>query len=67
MLQLYKKMYATLVGLVDEAITDLVNIALLENCDKDKVVKVAQNLQRALQDVEEMYLDAEDVEDEILE
>ena len=62
MLKLYKKMYATLVGVVDRAITELVNIVLNKNCDKEEILKVAHNLQQALQDVEEMYLEAEDEE-----
>lgn len=63
MLELYKKMYATLVGRVDTAISNLANVILLENCDRDRLLQIAKDLQQALQDVEEMYLEAEDLDE----
>lgn len=55
-----KKMYATLAGRVDTAISDLANTALLGPCDKEHVLKIAENLRQALLEAEEMYLDAEE-------
>lgn len=60
MLELYKKMYATLVGRVDTSISDLVNTAMLGPCDREHVLKIAENLRQALQEAEDMYLDAEE-------
>ncbi len=60
MLELYKKMYATLVGRVDTSISDLVNAAMLGPCDREQVLKIAENLRQALQEAEDMYLDAEE-------
>ncbi len=60
MLELYKKMYATLVGRVDTSISDLVNAAMLGPFDREHVLKIAENLRQALQEVEDMYLDAEE-------
>ena len=57
-----QKAYATLVGRVDRCITDLVNIVLLESIEKDRVLKAAKDLQQALQEAEEMYMEAEDEE-----
>ncbi|MCM1376791.1 MAG: hypothetical protein NC245_17080 [Muribaculum sp.] len=60
MLELYKRMYATLLGRVDAAIGELADIALLGSCDKQRVLTVAENLRQALLEVEGMYLDAEE-------
>ena len=65
MLELYKKMYATLMARVSEVLTDLINAILLEDCNKTKLLKIAQNLQQILQDVEEMYIEAEDLEENV--
>lgn len=58
--ELDKKMYALLADRADQAVTALVNAVLLEDCGKDRILKIAQDLQRALQDAEEMYLEAEE-------
>ncbi len=55
MLELYKKMYATLVGRVDQSISDLLNIAIQGPCGRDQVLKAAEELRQAL--AEDMYLD----------
>lgn len=60
MLELYKKMYATLLGCVDGAVGELADIALLESCDRQRILAVAERLRQAMLDVEEMYLDAEE-------
>ena len=60
MLELYKKMYATLLGRVDAAIGELADIALLESCDRQRVLAVAEKLRQTLLEVEDMYLDAEE-------
>ena len=39
MQELYKKMYASLVCQVDKSITDLTNIVLRENCEKDHICR----------------------------
>lgn len=59
MLELYKKMYATLVGRVDAIISDLADIAAGEVCDRQRVLWTAQALRQALLETEEMYLDTE--------
>ena len=60
MLELYKKMYATLVGRVDTSISDLVNAAMLGPCDRERVLKIAEDLRRALLEAEDMFLEAEE-------
>lgn len=60
MLELYKKMYATLAGRIDTSIDGLVNIAMVGPCDREHVLKIAEDLRRALLEAEDMYLDAEE-------
>lgn len=57
MLELYKKMYATLVGRVDQSISDLLNIAIQGPCGRDQILKAAEELRQALAEAEDMYLD----------
>lgn len=57
MLDLYKKMYATLVGSVDTSIDELFAIALQAPCDPKRVLSVAENLRQALLTAEDMYLE----------
>jgi len=57
MLELYKKMYATLVGRVDTTVSELADIASHETCDRQRVLWAADSLRRALLETEEMYLD----------
>lgn len=56
--QTLKKMYATLVGRVDTAVSDLAGLALLGPCDQEHVLKIAEDLRQALLEAEELYLDA---------
>ena len=60
MLKLYKKMYATLAGRMDAAVSELAGIASHEVCDRQRVLVVAENLRQALLEAEDMYLDAEE-------
>ena len=60
MLELYKQMYATLAGRVDTSISDLAKIAMLGPCDREHVLKIAEDLRQALLEAEDMYLDAEE-------
>ena len=62
MLELYKKMYATLVGSVDRSISDLLNIAIQGPCDREHVLKAAEELRQALMEAEDMYLDGTEEE-----
>ena len=55
--ELYKKMYATLVGRVDTSIRELTSIALQEPCDRQKILLAADGLRRALWEAEDMYLE----------
>ena len=54
MLELYKKMYATLVGRV--------NIAIQGPCGREQVLKAAEELRQALMEAEDMYLDGTEEE-----
>lgn len=62
MLELYKKMYATLVGRVDPSINDLINIAIQGPCGREQVLKAAEELRQALMEAEDMYLDGTEEE-----
>jgi len=63
MLELYQKMYATLVGRVDATISELADLASHETCDGHRVLLAAEALRQALLEAEETYLDGtEDME-----
>lgn len=55
-----QKMYATLAGRVDTSIGHLVNIAMLGPCDKEHILKIAEDLRQALLEAEDLYLDADE-------
>jgi len=57
MLELYKKMYATLAGRVDAAVSELADIASHETCDRQRVLLAADALRKALLEAEDLYLD----------
>lgn len=57
-LELYKKMYATLVGRTDAVISEMVDMALHEKFDRTALLLLADKLRRALSEAEDMYLDA---------
>lgn len=63
MLELYKKMYATLAGRVDRSISDLLNIAVQGPCGREQVLQAAEGLREALMEVEDMYLDGTEEEE----
>lgn len=65
MLELYKKMYATLVGRVDQSISDLLNIAIQGPCGRDQILKAAEELHQAL--AEDMYLDGTEGADQAVD
>ena len=59
MLELYKKMYATLVGRVDGSISLLTDIAAHAGPgDRQRILLAADGLRQALWEAEDMYLDA---------
>lgn len=55
-----QKMYATLAGRVDTFIGHLVNTAMLGPCDKEHILKIAEDLRQALLEAEDLYLDADE-------
>ena len=57
---IWKKMYATLVGRVDRAITYAEHTLQIDQCDQEHVEKICGMLRDALLEVEAMYTDAED-------
>lgn len=65
MLELNKKMYATLAGCIDKSIDELEGAASQEVCDKQRILEIVGRLRLALLEAEDMYLDAEeDTEEE---
>lgn len=60
MSELYKKMYASLVGDVDDTIQYIGNAILLGDCGKAEMTAVGNMLKEALLKAEDMYLDAEE-------
>lgn len=63
-LELYKKMYATVVGQVDNTIQMIGDSVLGGNYGREKLIEVGEKLKKALQDAEEMYLYAGEEEEE---
>ena len=61
-LELYKKMYATVVGQVDNTIQMIGESVLGGDCGREKLIEVGEKLKAALMEAEEMYLDAEEEE-----
>ena len=60
MSELYKKMYASLVGDVDDTIQYIGNTILLGDCGKMEMTAVGNMLKEALLKAEDMYLNAEE-------
>ena len=60
MSELYKKMYANLVGDVDDTIQYIGNTILLGECGKVEMTAVGDMLKEALLKAEDMYLDVEE-------
>lgn len=60
MSELYKKMYATVVGEVDETIQLIAKAILDHEYGFEMMSEIGQKLKKALLDAEDMYLDAEE-------
>lgn len=60
MSELYKKMYATVVGEVDDTIQLIAKAILDHEYGFEKMSEIGEKLKRALLDAEDMYLDAEE-------
>lgn len=64
MKDIHRKLYATLVGGVDDTISYITELLCREECGKMELQDVALRLKAALEKVEEMYIDnAEDEEE----
>lgn len=63
MSSMYKKLYATLVGRVDNAITILERMAEQQTFDWFHVAKVTELLKNALLEAEEAYIEADEKAD----
>ena len=61
-LELYKKMYATVVGGVDGALQQIAGILAGESCDREDLAAIGTRLRQVLLAAEELYLSAEDEE-----
>ena len=55
-----QKVSAPLAGRVDTSIGHLVNTAMLGPCDKEHILKIAEDLRQALLEAEDLYLDADE-------
>lgn len=62
-LEMYKKMYATVVGAADDAIQIVAGMLVGGECNREGVLKTGERLKKGIMDAEELYLDA-DVEEE---
>lgn len=60
MSQLYKKMYAKVVGEVDDAIQIIAQAILDQEYNIQKMTEIGMKLKNALLAAEDMYLDAEE-------
>ena len=63
-LELYKKMYSKVVYEADQILQDLPKTLANPDCGRDDLFKFGERLKQALLDAEEIYMSAEDVEDE---
>lgn len=57
---IYKKMYALLVGEVDETLQMIGNAVVFGNCGREKVEEIGNKLKVALLAAEELYISAEE-------
>ena len=62
-LELYRKMYATVVYEADLILQDLPKALADPNCGRDELLKFGGSLKQVLLDAEEIYMSAEDMED----
>lgn len=58
----YQQLYAYLVGQVDDSLQMIGKALLRENCGREDLLAVGQKLKAALQEAEERYLRAEEVQ-----
>lgn len=56
-LELYKRMYAGIVGTVDNVLQEIGGMLMENRCDRKAVMKIGQELKKALLDTEDLYLD----------
>ena len=63
-LELYKKMYSKVVYEADRILQDLPKALTNPDCGRDELFKFGERLKQALLDAEEIYMSAEDAEDE---
>ena len=63
-LGLYKKMYATVVGQVDDVLQKIGEALVSGDYGREKLIEVGEKLKAALLEAEEMYLDAGEDEEE---
>lgn len=64
MADIHKKLYATLVGDVDDTISLIADLIFQEECGKIELQEVALHLKAALEKVEEMYIDSAEEDEE---
>ena len=57
---IYKKMYAQLVGQVDETLQIIGNAVVFGNCDREMVKDIGNRLKDALLAAEELYVAEEE-------
>ena len=63
-LALYKRMYAKMVGEADGILQDLAVTLTKSDCGRKELMEFGERLKQALLDAEEIYISAEDAEDE---
>lgn len=61
-LELYKRMYAGIVGTVDNVLQEIGGMLMENRCDREAVIKIGEKLKKALLEAEERYLDMEEEE-----
>ena len=64
MKNIYRKMYATLAGRVDTVLNFMEERMMQQRCDWDAMHYAEECLRKALLEAEDMYLDADEEEDE---
>ena len=63
-LELYRKMYAKVVGEADGILQSLAGVLTKGDCGRKELIEFGERLKRALLDAEEIYMSAEDEADE---
>lgn len=58
--QIYSKMYASVVGDVDNVLSDIAELVMRENCGKEELIEVGMKLKAALLKAEDMYVESEE-------